>query len=99
MTAHAYGRGRAYYVAFCPGRDFIADFVDKLAADAGLESDAPCELPQGVIARKRGGLTYLMNFTETAQTLHFDRAYTNHLTGETVQDPALPPFGYPIIEL
>ncbi len=98
LTVNRFGKGRAYYCAFCPGADFIRDFLAPLLAEYGLQSDIEACLPRGVSASRRGDLIFLMNFTNEEQTAELKKTYTNHLTGETVARAALAPFGYAVLD-
>ncbi|MCH5197431.1 MAG: beta-galactosidase [Oscillospiraceae bacterium] len=98
VTKNSYGKGEAYYVAFCPGDDFISDFISPLADKKGLLPDINASLPKGVIARKRGELIYLMNFTSQSKTVDFGETYTDHLTKSVLTSAVLPEYGYLILE-
>jgi beta-galactosidase len=60
------GRGAVYahedchYLPFWPTPEFLATYLEQLAAGAGLE---PRRLPEGLRLRRRGGVTFALNFT------------------------------------
>ena len=97
VTGNAYGRGTAYYVAFEPDADFIGDFLPSIISGLGLQSDVKATLPAGVIARKRGDLTYVMNFNNKNTQVFFYKTYTNEFTGKPVLSALLPPYGYVVL--
>lgn len=82
VTVNGYGKGMAYYVAFRPRQDFIDDFCGGLIDGMELPSDAPFPLPEGVSARKRGELLFVMNFSGEEKTVVLDREYRDVLSGE-----------------
>lgn len=55
--------GRTLYVASLTDRDFLADFLEGLCAEAGLPTQ---RLPKDVRVRRRGGLTFAFNYSEEA---------------------------------
>ena len=54
-------RGRAFYLAALSSRDFLADLVEALCAEAGVET---VRLPQTLRLRRRGPLTFAMNYAD-----------------------------------
>jgi len=98
VTKNVYGEGEACYVAFCPQKDFIDDFIAALCEEAEISSDIDAVLPEGIIARKRGELIYLMNFTKNERVIELKRTYKNHLGGETLDRVTLNKYGYVILE-
>lgn len=98
VTKNRYGQGEAYYVAFCPKDDFISDFLSPIINEAGIAPDINAALPEGVIARKRGELIFLMNFSSRPQSVTFEQNYIDHLTKEVLCSADLPEYGYMILE-
>ena len=98
VTVNGYGKGKAYYVAFRPRQDFIDDFCGGLIDRMGLPSDAPFPLPEGVSARKRGELLFVMNFSGEEKTVVLDREYRDAIGDGTVSgETVLPENGYLIL--
>ena len=98
LTAHAFGRGKAYYVGSRFDDALIADFTDTLINDAGLAPDLDAALPPCVTARKRGNLIFVMNFAAAPAAVALGRAYTDHLAKKTVSALTLPAYGYAVLE-
>ncbi len=88
VTGHAFGQGKAYYLAARLGMDFLLPFYRRLCADLALPKAIPADLPAGTTAQLRtDGHTdflFLSNFNKTPAVVPLDRPYTDALTGETV---------------
>lgn len=67
-AVHPYGKGRAYYLASRFEDAFYRTFYRKAAQDAGLRSVYP-DLPDGLLAVRRGDSVFVQNCTEAAVTL------------------------------
>ena len=52
-------QGRRHYVGFWPNAEALASLLERLAAEAGLETVA---LPEGVRLRRRGDLVFAFNY-------------------------------------
>ncbi|HWO53581.1 MAG TPA: beta-galactosidase [Paenibacillus cookii] len=90
LTVHAYGEGKAYYLASRAKEPFYADFYARLIREAGVRQAIDTELPEGVTAQLRsdGGTDYVfvLNFSGRVQQVKLDsRQYTDVLSGETVK--------------
>ncbi len=97
VTVNSYGKGKAYYAAFANGGDFMTDFIRDIIAD--LDLGAPdFEIPDGVSVRKRGDLTFILNFADDERTVTLDREYTNLITDEKITEINLPVCGYAVVE-
>jgi len=55
LTVNSYGRGEAYYVASRNERRFLEDFLQLVAARAGVMPAIDASLPEGVTAQRRVG--------------------------------------------
>ena len=97
VTVHACGKGTAYYVAFRPDRAFLDDFTARLIDECGLKSDLAAILPNGVSARKRGDLIFVMNFNAASVTLPLQKTYKDALSGERTQELHLPEYGFAVL--
>ncbi len=67
-AVHPYGKGRAYYLASRFEDTFYRAFYRKAAQDAGLRLAYP-NLPDGLLAVRRGDAVFVQNCTEAAVTL------------------------------
>jgi beta-galactosidase len=100
MTGNRFGKGRVYYV----GTELTADVHLQGARLEAQGAGIPLgpELPEGVeIAVREGAgkrILFLLNYTETAQTVALEQAYKDALTGEL--EPAqvqIPAFGVKVL--
>ena len=98
LTAHAFGKGKAYYVGSRFDDALIADFTDTLINETGLTPDLDAALPPCVTARRRGELIFVMNFSAAPASLPLGHTYADHLTGQTVSALALPAYGYAVLK-
>ncbi len=86
VTMNNFGKGHVYYV----GTESKSPlFYERLIALAARTSAVALngKIPAGVevSVRQKGGkpIVFIMNYTETAQTVPLDRSYKNALTGTT----------------
>lgn len=100
MTANRFGKGRVYYVGTELTPEVYLEGAKLEAQGAGIPLGP--ELPEGVemAVREKAGkrIIFLLNYTEKAQTVAFEQAYKNALTGET--EPAqvqIPAFGVKVL--
>ncbi len=102
VTVNAYGAGKAYYIGARTGYDFLAAFYGQSVHDLTLDhpfvetgNDAV-----SVQSREKGDQTFyfVMNFSETAQTITVAAESTDLLTGEKVgKTIALAPYGVKVL--
>ena len=97
VTENRYGKGAAYYVAFRADGALIRDLCGALIEKTGLTPDLDAALPTGVSARRRGDLTFVMNFSDRDREIACETAHRDLLTGESVRVFTLPPCGYRIL--
>lgn len=96
VTVNSYGKGKAYYVAFTDNGDFSRDFVNSFAKD--ILSDSPIEeIPDGVSVRKRGDYIFIINFSDTEQTVDLGCTRTDILSGKKVNSITLGECEYAIV--
>ena len=99
VTVNNYGRGKAYYAAFRNDADFADDFCTMLINELSIKSDADFPIPDGIIVRRRGEYTFIMNFSDDDRTVTLDRTYINVLSEEAVSgEIIIPDRGYLIIK-
>lgn len=96
VTVNSYGKGKAYYVAFADNGDFEDDFISGITD--GIICDAPAfVIPDGISVRKRGDYIFIMNFSDSEQSVILDKEYTDILSDEKVNSLKLGICGYAII--
>jgi beta-galactosidase len=99
ITAHEFGKGRAYYVAARFGEDLLEAFYRGLLAELGLTSPFGIELPEGVMAqcRQKGAEKFLfvVNFTSEPKAVSLGGQSFESLTDQKQVTGALElgPFG------
>ncbi len=91
LTRHAFGHGKAFYMAARMGQEGLDRFYRKLAEELRLKKALPGRLPEGVVAQERAGWVFLMNFSGAEQRCRLDGRWTDALSGETVSAEALLP--------
>ena len=96
VTAHVYGRGQAWYVAFRSDDALADDVCAELLNTLRICPDADVET-SGVFVRRRGDLIFALNFSPEEQHIHLRRIYTDVLTGEELSGTVtLGGYGYRI---
>lgn len=87
LTEHSVGSGRVHYLGWVPTPDQTRALLSFLAARAAIEPVA--ELPEGLLAHRRGDLTVLLNFTDQPRVATVqDREITVGPRGVEVAAPA-----------
>jgi beta-galactosidase len=91
LTVNRFGAGRAYYVAPRNEDRFVAEFIEKLIAQAGARRVIETELPSGITAQMRSDgdheIVFLLNFNPDEQTVALDQAaYVDLLHDTPVHD-------------
>lgn len=84
LTLNRYGKGKAYYVAFRNDDDFASAFCDDLIKDIAINCDSAVNAEDGISIRKRGELTFIMNFADVPKKVVLDREYKNVLSEESI---------------
>ena len=77
VTVNSFGKGKAYYAAFRNDVDFANDLCDDIIKDLNIHSDVSFEVPPGTDVRKRGNLTFILNFSGEEKSISLDREYTD----------------------
>ena len=104
LTVNSFGKGKAYYIAFRSGLDFLSDFYTRLIRDLDIAKVIDTELPEGVTAQKRSdGKTdyvFLMNFSNKEKTVDLVKdVYEDMVDGSKVEGGLhLPGYGVRILE-
>ena len=91
LTRNRFGRGEAWYMAARADETALAALVREIADGLSLPRALSCELPEGVIARDRGGCVFLQNYSGREQTVRLPGASTDLLTGRTVSGETVLP--------
>ncbi|GGG22761.1 beta-galactosidase [Paenibacillus abyssi] len=90
LTVHAFGKGKAYYLAARVSDPAFYDaFYGRLIKDAGVRRAIDAELPAGVTAQLRSDgasdYVFILNFSGAACEIGLNQAgYVDAETGETV---------------
>ena len=74
--------GNRHYLAFWPTKQFLTNYLNKLAREAGIETVA---LPEGLRLRRRGNLTFAFNYTARPRPLTLPADTEFVLGGRTVE--------------
>ena len=85
VTVNSFGKGKAYYAAFRNDVDFANDLCDDIIRDLNIHSDVSFEVPSGTDVRKRGNLTFILNFSDEEKSISLDREYTDIVNGCAVK--------------
>lgn len=98
VTVNRYGKGEAWYVAFRSNDNLADDVCSHLLAALQIAPDADIS-PGEILIRRRGDLVFALNFTPDRQTMQLHRAYTDHLSGETLRGSVtLEGYGYRVLD-
>lgn len=98
VTVNHYGKGHAYYAAFCNEYALAEALIGTIVNKLGLQPDAAIRYDNGVEMRKRGDLIFLLNFTDEPQVVALDRDYTNVMNGAWLTKKiAIPPRNYVVL--
>ncbi len=89
VTENCFGAGKAYYVAFRNDGTLADDFCEMLCSKMNIQRDIDFDLPEKVVARKRGNYIFIMNFSDEKRNVVLDREYYNVMTGKTVSGEIL----------
>jgi len=90
LTVNKFGNGKAYYIAFRSGLDFLSDFYTQLIEDINISKVLDTELPEGVTAQKRSDgendYIFIMNFSPEERNVDLpDESFTDVLNGNKVE--------------
>ncbi|MGD0597026.1 MAG: beta-galactosidase [Sedimentisphaerales bacterium] len=90
FTENQFGDGKAYYVATRPDKDFMRDFLSKIAGNQGIKAS---RLPEGVelVTRCGGGQDYsfYLNHNETKKQVTLPKGKYEDLLAGTVHQGTL----------
>lgn len=100
FTENAYGKGVAYYQAFCDDGTFFDDAVEPILRDCQILGAVPA-LPDGVTAGKRIGkdaeYLFVQNFNGYAASVELGDVYTDMQTNATHTAVDLSPYGIRVL--
>ncbi len=102
LCKNAYGKGRAYYIAFRDTGEFLDAFYGDVLAEAGVRSSFDGELPLGTSAHSRtdgeNEYVFVGNYTKNEQVLSPKTQYIDFETGKPVGNTfVLAPYGSVIL--
>jgi beta-galactosidase len=90
FTENQFGDGKAYYVATRPDKDFMRDFLSKIAGNQGIKT---LRLPEGVelVTRSGGGQDYsfYLNHNKTKKQVTLPKGKYEDLLAGTVHQGTL----------
>lgn len=104
LTVNSFGKGKAYYIAFRSGFDFLSDFYTRLIRELNISRVMDTELPEGVTAQKRSDgerdYIFLMNFSAEEKTVDLpEEEFEDMLEGSPVKGTVtLPGCGVRILQ-
>ena len=94
LTHHAFGKGQSWYIAAKLSLDGLRAIYGDVAKQLNLAVAMQAKLPAGVVATRRGESVFVQNYTDQAQRVTLDGAYTNLLNDEALQGTCtIAPFG------
>ena len=105
LTKNEYGKGTAYYIAFCDDGDFTMDFYSELIEELRITGALESKLPRGVTAHTRHGngkeFLFIENYNDEPAVVELDRTdYVDLLGGGTVSESVeLNAYGIKVLEL
>ena len=90
LTVNKFGNGKAYYIAFRSGLDFLSDFYKQLIKDLDISRVLDTELPEGVTAQKRSDgendYIFIMNFSSEERKVNLpNESFMDMLNGNKVE--------------
>ncbi len=97
FTHHRFGAGQAWYLGCTVSDEDLKAHLLRAAAASGIPHPA---VGRPMILRRRGGLRFLMNFSDDTQTLPCPQGGTDMLTGAVYapgQSLTLPPWGAAVL--
>lgn len=97
LTRHRFGTGQAWYLGCTDSDQELKSILLRAAAAAGI---SPPTVRWPVILRRRGGLCFLLNFSDDTQTLPCPLGGTDLLTGAehvSGQHLSLQPWGAAVL--
>lgn len=87
VTAHSFGKGKAWYLAAAAGEEFLRAFYADRLKEAGIGNALGTELPYGVTVTERIGNTgkrilFVMNFRNEPVTVRGTGSWTDAESGK-----------------
>ncbi len=104
LTVNAFGKGKAYYIAFRSKMDFLTRFYTTIAGSLKIKKAIDVELPLGISAQVRtDGIkeyVFIMNFTNEIQEINIGKKeYYDFITRSTINNKlSLESFGVAVLE-
>lgn len=89
LTVHAYGQGKAYYIAARTRDDCLPALYREIVSNLAISRVMNVDLPAGVTAQLRTDgdkrYVFLLNFTAESVSVPLDGVYLDVLTGKQVE--------------
>ena len=99
VTKNNYGKGTAYYVAFCDKGRFSKEFIEEIIKEYDIKADTEIKADSGVSIRKRGNVIFIMNFSDGVAKVTLDREYLDIVNGTSVSgEVTINECGYLVLE-
>lgn len=98
LSRNRYGEGTAYYLSAKLEQAGLDAIYGDIAAELHLARALPDTLPEGVIPTERGSAVFLQNYSGKEQSFTLAEAYTDLLTGATVQQVIMPANGVMVLK-
>ena len=81
VTVNEYGAGRAYYIAFRGGEDFLEDFYNDILKDGDVFGD-------GIYTKKRENnekiYHFIQNYSDEDKEIVLEKEYVNEFDGKII---------------
>lgn len=99
VTKNNYGKGTAYYVAFCDKGRFSEEFCEEIIKEYDIKADTEIKADSGVSIRKRGNVIFIMNFSDGVANVTLDQEYLDIVNGTSVSgEVTINECGYLVLE-
>lgn len=98
ITRNTFEKGQAYYLAGQCDETFLREFYRALEDRLSIPAAMNCELPDGVIARRRGRAVFVQNYSGKPAPLSLPSPCVDLLTGKTLSgEVTLPACGVMVL--
>ncbi len=84
LTRNRFGKGEAWYLAARTDEAALTALLDGICRSLGIPRALSVPLPEGVVARDRGGCVFLQNYSGREQTVTLPDPRTDLLTGASL---------------
>lgn len=84
LTKNTFGRGTAWYLAAKPDQTGMNAVIEKIIAELDLPRAVDADLPEGVLANRRGDFVFLQNFSGKEQLMCIPGKWTDLVSGSEI---------------